>query len=83
MANWYLARPAFVRIETAEVVSETEAFVTLANGRRDKKSTDYGEYLKDREEAKAFILRYLLAEKTAMFERIANIERKIEDANNL
>ena len=84
MATWYLAKPNFnLRIEEVEVVSETPAFVTLKSGRKKKKVGKYGEYFKDREDAKACIIRKKEGEISDLLAQIEQKKAEIEKANAL
>lgn len=76
--TWY--RAWFGKIEPVEVVSETEQFVTIAGGRRDKKITDWQSYFKTYDAAKAWLLAGALEKLNAAK---ANVERAEQELAKL
>ena len=71
------------QIEEVEIKSETPSFVTLPNGRRDARVSQYTEYHESREAAKQAILSRLLAKKRTLASQIQRLESDIEKANAL
>jgi hypothetical protein len=83
METWHIAKYATDKIKTANVISETPSFVMLESGRKEAKSSNYGTYHPTHESAKQDILLRLYTEKQRLFESIASIERRIEEAAKL
>jgi len=79
----YRAKFPFDKIEELQITSETEKFVILQNGIREKKLSDYSAIFETKKEAKQAILNRFIHEKTALLNRVTSIEKRIEKANNI
>lgn len=83
MRTLFFVNHHILEINKVKIVSETDAFVILTNGRRSKKVGDFWAYYETREDAKQAILNRLLEKRHSLFVQMSEIEMEIEKATAL